>query len=89
MNDSTKFTKLDWVELTPADKKALKIFANYATDFEPLAKLAGVGQKSMDDLIRKELAVEGEKSIHGRTFKITDKGWLALSWIQGQRIESF
>jgi predicted transcriptional regulator len=50
--------------------------------FEPLAKWAGVGQKSLDELIRKGLAVEDDKTIHGRTFKITEKGWLALSWIQ-------
>lgn len=89
MNDSVEFTKWDWGDLTPADKKALKIFSNYATDYEPLAKLAGVGQKGMDELIRKGLAVEGDKTTHGRTFKITEKGWLALSWIQGRRIQKF
>lgn len=79
------FDESDWQTLTTADKKALKVFSRVAIGFEPLAKAAGVGQPSMDALILKELAVEGEPSLHGRTFKLTDKGWLAVEWLHGRK----
>lgn len=85
MSGPATFDENDWHELTPADKKALRTFSRVAIDFEPLAKASGVGQKSMDALIAKGLAVEGERSLHGRTFKITNKGWLAIEWLSGRR----
>lgn len=81
-----EFTLEDWAELTPYDKKALKAFARNTTGFEPLSKAVGVGQPSMDALIAKGLAVEGEPGLHGRTFKITIKGRLAVEWINGNRM---
>lgn len=83
--DPATFDESDWQGLTAAEKKALKIFSRAAIGFEPLAKAAGVGQPSMDALISKELAVEGEPSLHGRTFKLTDKGWLAVEWLHGRK----
>ncbi len=85
MSEPATFDEDDWRGLTGHDKKSLQIFSRVALDFEPLAKAAGVGQKSMDALVAKGLAVEGEPSLHGRTFKITKKGWLAVEWMHGRR----
>ena len=85
MSDPSAFDKSDWADLESHEKNALRKFSRVATDFEALAKAAGVGQKSMDDLMAKGLAVEGEPSRHGRTFKITEKGWLAVEWLSGRR----
>ena len=85
MSEPATFDEDDWAALTGTDKKALRIFGRVAIGFEPLAKAPGVGQKSMDGLTKKGLAVEGEQSLHGRTFKITHKGWLAIEWMQGRR----
>lgn len=85
MSEPITFDDSDWRELTGHDKKALRIFSRVAIGFEPLAKAAGVGQKSMDALMAQGLAVEGEPGLHGRTFKITKKGWLAVEWLQGRR----
>lgn len=89
MDEPTTFDEADWYELTGNDKKALKIFSRVAIDFEPLAKATGVGQKSMDALIAKGLAVEGPSSRHGRTFKVTKKGRLAVEWLFGRRIRIY
>lgn len=85
------FNEDDWRNLTAADKKALKIIPRYsAGDFEIIAKMAGLGQPSMDSLVAKGLAVEGEPSaLHGRRFKMTDKGWLAVEWLAGRRPLSY
>ncbi|MEO9297173.1 hypothetical protein [Devosia alba] len=85
MNEAVTFDEADWRQLTGHDKKALRTLARVSIDFEPLAKASGVGQKSMDALIAKDLTVEGAPSLHGRTFKITKKGWLAVEWLQGRR----
>ena len=85
MSEPASFDQRDWSELTGADKKALRIFSRVSLDFEPLAKVAGVGQKSMDALIEKGLVSEGQLSRHGRTFKLTNKGWLAVEWLHGRR----
>jgi hypothetical protein len=85
MTETVKFDEDDWRELTGSDKKALRTLSRVAIDFEPLAKATGVGQKSMDALIAKDLAVEGEPSLHGRMFKLTKKGWLAVEWLSGRR----
>lgn len=86
MTDPATFDEADWNQLTGHDKRALRIFSRVALDFEPLAKAAGVGQASMDSLIAQGLAVEGDPYRHGnRTFKLTDKGWLAVEWLHGRR----
>lgn len=86
MTEPSTFDETDWNDLSMADKKALRRISQVATDYEPLAKMAGVGQKSMDSLIDKNLAVEGAASRHGaRTFKLTDKGWLAVNLLNGQK----
>lgn len=82
------FTRDDWEGLTPNDKRVIKIFARVSIDYEPLAKAVGVGQQSMDALIAKGLAEEGSPSLHGRRFKLTEKGWYACEWIQGRRPRS-
>jgi hypothetical protein len=78
VSEPTTFDESDWRELTGYHKKALRIFSRIAIGFEPLAKAAGVAQKSMDALMAMGLAVEGEPGLHGRTFKVTKKGWLAV-----------
>ncbi|MCH8683875.1 hypothetical protein [Pedomonas mirosovicensis] len=85
MSEAITFDRSDWRDLTGAEKRALRAFSRVGIDFEPLAKAVGVGQKSMDALIEKGLAVEGKPSLHGRTFKITEKGWLAVEWLSGRR----
>lgn len=89
MSDQTEpatFNEDDWQDLTAADKKALKIFSRVAIGFEPLANAPGVGQRSMDSLLSKKLAVEGPAFRHGnRTFKLTHKGWLAVEWVHGRQ----
>lgn len=85
MSEPATFEEADWAELTGPDKKALSAFSRVSQEFDALSTATGVGQKSMDSLMAKGLAVEGEPSIHGRTFKITDKGWLAIEWINGRR----
>lgn len=89
MTATATFDESDWDSLTVADKKAIKIFSRVSLDYEPLAKASGVGQKSMDALIAKGLAVEGKLGLHGRTFKLTDKGWLAVEWLSGRRVRTY
>ncbi len=89
MGELITFNETDWRELTGSDKKALRIFSRVAIGFEPLAKASGVGQKSMDALIAKGLAMEGERSLRGRTFKITKKGRLAVEWLDGRRVRVY
>lgn len=85
VSEPATFDESDWASLTGPDKKALKTFSRTGLGYEPLAKAPGVGQKSMDALIAKGLAVEGERCLHGRTFKLMDKGWLAVEWLQGRK----
>jgi hypothetical protein len=90
MSAAETFNELDWAQLTGPDKKALKVLARVAIDFEPLGKAPGVGQKSMDALLDKGLAIEGEPSlVQGRRFKLSKKGWLAVEWLQGRRTRVF
>ncbi|WP_296221353.1 hypothetical protein [uncultured Sphingomonas sp.] len=89
MSDPARFDEDDWAALSSNDKKTLRIWSRVALDFEPLARATGVGQKSMDSLISKDLAVEGEGSLHGRTFKLTDKGWLAVEWLHGRKMREY
>jgi hypothetical protein len=90
LEEPATFSEDDWAELTGPDKKALKTLGRTTLGFETLAKSPGVGQKSMDALISKGLAVEGETSpVQGRKFKLTDKGRLAVEWIQGRRIRVY
>ena len=89
MTQPATFDETDWADLSMADKKALRIFSRISLDYDPLAKIPGVGQKSMDSLILKELAVEGDECLHGRTFKITDKGWLAVEWLHGRKMRVY
>jgi hypothetical protein len=91
MSETATFDENDWRDLTPADKKALKVIPRYsAGDFEIIAKMVGLGQPSMDALLAKGLAVEGEPSkVHGRRFRLTEKGWLAFEWINGRRTRVF
>lgn len=85
MSEAATFDEEDWRDLTGPDKKALKIFSRVSIEYDPLSKAPGVGQRSMDSLVSKGLAVEGEPCLHGRTFKITQKGWLAVEWLHGRR----
>lgn len=90
MSEVATFDESDWRELTAADKKALGIMVRYAIDFEVIAKMSGVGQGSMDALVSKALAVEGPPSkVHGRRFKLTEKGWLAIEWMQGRQVRVY
>ncbi len=77
------FDEDDWAEITPSDKKALRIFSRVALGYESLSKAPGVGVRSMEALISKGLAEEGKTGLHGRTFKINGKGYLALEWMKG------
>lgn len=65
MGEPATFDEADWAELTGPDKKALGKFSRVSMGFDALAKAPGVGQKSMDSLMAKGLAIEGEPSIHG------------------------
>lgn len=85
MDELATFDEADWEDLTAADKKALKTFSRVSMSYEPLAKAPGVGQLSMDALVAKGLAEEGQPCLHGRTFKLSDKGWLAVEWINGRK----
>jgi hypothetical protein len=89
MNDRATFDERDFNQLTPHDKRALRIFWGVTSDFESLVKASGVGQKGMDALIAKGLAIEGDPSSDGRTFKLTDKGLLAVDWLSGRRTRVF
>jgi predicted transcriptional regulator len=88
-NDDVTFEESDWRDLSPSDKRALRIFSRVSLDFEALVKASGVAQKGMDNLISKGLAIEGTPSTDGRTFKLTDKGWLAVEWLSGRRTRTF
>jgi hypothetical protein len=85
MSGPFTFNEDDWRELTMQDKNALRKFSKVSFDFEPLSRAPGVGEQSMDALIAKGLAVEGQSSIYGRTFKLTNKGWLAVEWLSGRK----
>lgn len=88
MSAAASFDEDDWSALSGSDKKALQRMLR-AFDFEPLANLPGVGIKSIDTLMEKGLVVEGELSLHGRTFKLTNKGILAVDWIRGGRTQVY
>jgi hypothetical protein len=83
------FGERDWQSLSGSDKKALCTFSRVALSFEPLATAPGVGQKRMDSLIDKGLAEEGEPGLHGRTFQLSKKGWLAVEWCNGNRMREY
>ena len=89
MSEPATFDYADWRELTASDKRALWLLSRLGSNFEPLAKTTGVGQHRMDSLLAKGLAVEGPASVSGRTFKITDKGWLACEWLKGNRLRTY
>lgn len=92
MTEPATFDEDDWAALSGADKKALRILSNYGFNTispDPLARAAGVGAKSMESLIQKGLAVETESGLHGRYFKMTDKGTLAQSWLMGHKIRVY
>ena len=91
MTQPATFDEEDFADLSMADKKALRISSRvgFGLDYNPLAKAAGVGQKSMDSLIAKDLAVEGDGSLHGRTFKLTNKGSLAVEWLHGRKMRVY
>lgn len=91
MAEPATFDESDWAALTGAGKKALRILHSYgfSLSFEPLSRAAGVGQKSMNSLIEMGLAIEGDSGIHGRCFKLTDKGALAIEWLQGRRTRAY
>lgn len=83
------FTVQDWERLSGHDKKALRILSRIGANlgFEPIAKAPGVGEASINSLIAQELIKEGEPGLHGRYFKTTDKGSLAIEWCNGNRME--
>jgi hypothetical protein len=83
------FDEGDWLNLTSAEKKAIKAIASGTIDFDVLANIPGVGQKSMDSLISNRLVEEGVSGPDGRVFKLSDKGWLAHEWICGRRTRTF
>jgi len=85
MFDAATFDEKDWAALTPADKEALTTLARTGADFQAVATWPNVGQFNMDSLLAKGLALEGALSIYGRRFKLTDKGRLAVEWLQGRR----
>lgn len=92
MDQPATFDEADWANLTRSDKRALRILYRYGfgnISPEPLARAAGVGQKSVDALIQKGLAVEDAPGLHGRYFKLTDKGVLATCWINGNRMRVY
>lgn len=92
MDEPATFDEGDWADLTSSDKKALKTLDRYGfgnISPEPLARAAGVGQPSVDALISKGLAVEDEPGLHGRYFKLTEKGVLATCWINGSQVRVF
>jgi hypothetical protein len=62
-----------WQELHRGERKALREFALFA-GFQPLAKIERVSRSSMATLIRHGLALEGEASMYGPTFKLTPEG---------------
>jgi len=91
MTQPATFEESDWAELSGPDKKALKTLSRYgfSLGFEPLARAAGVGQKSVDSLISKGLAIEGENGLHGRYFRLTNKGSLSIEWIEGRNVRVY
>ena len=54
MTEPATFDEEDWHELTGSDKKAIRILNRYgfSLGLEPLARVAGVGQKSVDALMQ-------------------------------------
>ena len=83
------FTAQDWERLSGHDKKALRTLSRIGASlgFEPIAKASGVGEGSITSLMAQGLIEEGEPGIHGRYFKTTDKGSLAIEWCNGNRME--
>lgn len=89
MKEIATFNEIDWRALTGSDKKAFSKLGYLTLGYDHLSNIPGVGQKSMDSLLAKGLAVEGERCLHGRTFKLTDKGDLAYDWVKGGRTRVF
>ena len=92
MSHAATFNEVDWARLSASEKKALTTLSRYGfgnINPEPLISAAGVGQRSVDTLIEKGLAVEDEPGLHGRYFKLTNKGVLASYWIEGSRMRVY
>lgn len=85
MNGKVTFEESDWRALSGWDKRALLRFSRIGIDFAPLINVSGVAQRSMNSLLAMGLAIEGQRSIDGRTFKITEKGLRAVAWAKGSR----
>jgi hypothetical protein len=69
-----------WQELRRGERKALREFSRFA-DFQPLAKIERVSRSSMEALIQHGLALEGEASMYGPSFKLTPEGRRAATWL--------
>jgi hypothetical protein len=69
-----------WQGLHRGERKALREFSRFA-DFQPLATIQRVSRSSMESLIRDGLAVEGEASMYGHTFKLTPEGRRVAAWV--------
>jgi hypothetical protein len=62
--------------LNRGERNALKCFANF-DGFEPPSKHGHIGLPSLRSLVEKGFAEEGQASIFGPVFKLTDVGRLA------------
>ncbi|WP_082714991.1 hypothetical protein [Falsirhodobacter sp. alg1] len=97
MQSPVTFDERDWRQLTANDKRVLPLLdrAGFSEiSCEILARAVGVGQKSMDSLIDKGLAVECKEEVpgeflDGKYFKLTKKGILAYCWVKGSQIRTY
>jgi hypothetical protein len=71
-----------WQELRRGERKALREFSRFA-DFQPLATIQRVSRSSMESLLSRGLAAEGEASVYGHTFRLTPEGRRAADWLNG------
>ncbi|QDA35800.1 hypothetical protein E4191_16685 (plasmid) [Paracoccus liaowanqingii] len=81
MNSSDAFEQSDWQGLSGADQDTLRFWLQATIALQPLAKAAGVDQKSKGSMISQGLAFEDNHEIYGYTLNLTDRGWLAIEWL--------
>ena len=83
--DPAIFDDDDWHSLRDREKTALLVLSKGSAHFDKLENALGVAMKSVDALVSKGLAIEDISPLGGAECKITEKGWLAVEWINGRR----
>ena len=72
-----------WSKLNAADKRALRAFAAFGPSCEPLARVPGVGERTINHLLEFGLVEKGPVwRLHGQTYRVTKQGMSLVSALE-------